>query len=135
MRGVYRIIVALAALLLAAPTTLAKESANGSQYWELEYIVASVIYDGRPAGLLTVVPVVDMGSNRALEDVAIKRLEVQDHFLIGLNQYATSGFDPRGVININQIKRILQAQLDSVIGPNRGVVYVISAHMAKRKGF
>ncbi len=126
--------IAIAALILMAGPALAKESASGSQYWELDYLPVPVIFDGRPAGILTVVPIIDMGSNRALEEVAPQRLLVHDHLLLGLIKYATSGFDPRGVMNIREIKRILQAELDSAIGPGKGTVYVVSAHIAKRKG-
>ncbi len=98
--------------------------------------MSTVIYEGRPAGLLTVVPVIYLGATPPTEktDLAqMQKLNIQDRFLLALNGLATTGFDPRKPIDILQIKNLLQGELDKVMGANWGTVFITSAHIARRQ--
>lgn len=95
--------------------------------------MATIIFEGRPSGLLTVVPSIDVDPSSSNEDFIKRRFTIQDRFILGLGAYATTGFDPRTPVDVRRVKAIFQTELDKLMGPGKGTVYITAVYIAKRQ--
>jgi hypothetical protein len=101
------------------------------QVFSFSALLATIIFEGRPMGLLTIVPEIVI-ENDAYTEFQMRRFTLQDRFVLGIGTYATTGFDPRGKIDILRLKRMLQYETDKLMGPKKGTVFITSAYIAKR---
>jgi len=104
---------------------------NALQSFTLGSLLGTIIFEGRPMGLLTVVSDIQI-EGRVLTEFQMRRFTLQDRFVLAIGNFASTGFDPRGRMDIVRLKRLLQSELDRLMGPNKGTVYVTAAYIAKR---
>ncbi len=82
-------------------------------------------------GLLTVVTDIQIEPGQ-LGEFQMRRFTLQDRFVLAIGNFASSGFDPRGRLDVIRLKQLLQVELDKLMGPSKGTVYIVAAYIAKR---
>jgi hypothetical protein len=102
-----------------------------TQTFTLGALLATIIFEGRPMGLLTVVSEITIEPD-LLKEFQMRRFTMQDRFVLAIGNFATTGFDPRGKVDIIRLKRLLQVEMDRLMGPGKGTVYITAAYIAKR---